>query len=541
MNQNPYWSIVENDLARFFAQLDTNPTSKTYGSFDRQFWHFKRVDFSSASLQQGCLVLALLYTQNFPQSPFYKNADALALLEASLQYTLTLAHRDGSMDEWYPQERGWAGPTGYVLYAVVRAVQLTEKDLSRSLLESIRRFSEKAARHLLQYEEKDVLSNHQAMALLAIEISKHQFNLNLDEKNYRRRWDFFISSFSNEGWSLEYDGCDAGYQSATLSFLSRLCRFKETALVSELCTKQLDFLRSFVFPDFSFAGPMGSRGTSNMFHFGFEFWAQKNEKAIQMADYGLQGLGQKTILTPNDQDDHYYIYRLVEFLECAEIYSDRPVNRSWTPVARQHYLPEAGIFILNSPDYYGVLNLKKGGTGKIFDLRKNKLVFADSGYFIEMPGGGRLTTAFVQNDCAVTVDENGLTVTKNTSDFLRPVFSPLSFVLFRSFLLFVRQAHVASVLKSWIRKKTMTRFSQRPSVQFTRKIDWRSDLKVTDRFDTQNLKPLQIFRSQNSPARFVPQSLYWPLGQFDQIGFKEIDADVMSQLATATFVEVRVL
>ncbi|MBY0452397.1 MAG: hypothetical protein K2P92_05120, partial [Bdellovibrionaceae bacterium] len=149
MTQNPYWSFVENDLARFFTQLDTNPTSKTFGSFDRQYWHLKRVDFSSASLQQGCLVLALLYSQNFPKSRFYKNPDVLKLLEASLRFTINLAHSDGSMDEWYPQERGWAGPTGYVLYAVIRAVQLVEAELPPSLINEIRFFAEKATRHLL--------------------------------------------------------------------------------------------------------------------------------------------------------------------------------------------------------------------------------------------------------------------------------------------------------------------------------------------------------------------------------------------------------
>lgn len=541
MKQNPYWAFVENDLARFFTQLDTNPASKTFGSFDRQYWHLKRVDFSSASLQQGCLVLALLYTQNFHQSRFYKNADILKLLEGALRFTVSLAHRDGSMDEWYPQERGWAGPTGYVLYAVVRALQLTETELPASLVHEIRIFAEKATRHLLRYEERDVLSNHQAMALLAIEISHHQFKLKVDEKYYRRRWDIFISNFSREGWSLEYDGCDAGYQSATLSFLSRLYRFKESISVSQLCLKQLDFLRAFIFPDYSFAGSMGSRGTSNMFHFGFEFWAPKNELALQMADYGLKGLRQKTILTPNDQEDHYYIYRLVEFMECAEIFKERSTECAWSAAKTRSYFPEGGIFILNNPDFYGIFNLKKGGTGKVFDLKNNKMALIDSGYLIKTSNGKCRTTAFIQNDCSIEVNETSLTVSKNTSDYLRPVFNPFSFVLFRAFLLFVRQARVSYVLKAWIRNKTMTRFSSQSSIRFTRKIDWSSGLKITDRFESQNFSPDKIYRSQNSPSRFVPQSLYWPLGNFGQLGFKEIDSEVVSQLAQTKTVEIQVL
>lgn len=541
MSLNPYWSFVEDDLARFFTQLDTNPLSKTYGSFDRQFWHLKRVDFSSASLQQGCLVLALLYTQKFPQSRYYKNPDILSLLEASLRFTLSLLHRDGSMDEWYPQERGWAGPTGYVLYAVVRAVQLTEKELNPALVEEIGRFSQKATRHLLQYEERDVLSNHQAMALLAIEISQHYFKLKIDENYYRRRWDLFVLNFTHEGWSREYDGCDAGYQSATLSFLSRLYRFKETFSVSQLCLKQIEFLRPFVFPDFSFAGSMGSRGTSNIFHFGFEFWSSQNELALQIADYGLQGLEQKTILTPNDQEDHYYIYRLVEFLECAEIYKIRSTKRDWASSTPQKYYPEAGILILNNSKYYGLLNLKKGGAGKIFDLSQNKFIFVDSGYLIQTQDQKIQTTAFIQDDCSVQFSDSGVVVSKNSSDYLRPVFNTVSFILFRTFLLFIQHAKASHILKSWIRKKTMTRFSRRSSVQFTRKIDWSPKLKIIDSFSVRGLKIRQIVRGQNSPARFVPQSLYWPQEHFDQVGFKRLDPASLQQLTQTHSIEIQVL
>ncbi|MBY0452966.1 MAG: hypothetical protein K2P92_08020, partial [Bdellovibrionaceae bacterium] len=97
------------------------------------------------------------------------------------------------------------------------------------------------------------------------------------------------------------------------------------------------------------------------------------------------------------------------------------------------------------------------------------------------------------------------------------------------------------VLKAWIRNKTMTRFAQQSSVRFTRKFDWSSDLKITDRFETHNFNPDKIYRSQNSPSRFVPQSLYFPLAHFDQVDFKEIDSALVSQLAKNKSVEIRVL
>jgi len=52
---------VLKQVPRLLSLLDRNRFSKTYGSFDRQFWHYKTVDFSGGRYQEAALTLALLY------------------------------------------------------------------------------------------------------------------------------------------------------------------------------------------------------------------------------------------------------------------------------------------------------------------------------------------------------------------------------------------------------------------------------------------------------------------------------------------------
>ena len=538
---NPYWNVIKDDFPRLLAQLDTNPMSKTYGSFDRSFWHHRRVDFSSASLQQGALVLAQLFCRNFEGTSFYENSEALRLVSASLNYTFSIQHSDGSMDEWYPQERGWAGPTGYVLYAVIRSLELVGDRLEKSLVEKAKIFSERAIKHLLFYEESDVLSNHQAMALLAIESAAKYFSITVAEKSLQARRSAFYENFSEEGWSLEYDGCDPGYQSATLSFMSRLHRVAPNSKLEELCARQLNFLTHFIFPDLSFAGCMGSRGTTNVFHFGFEYWAARGGPAKELADLTLSGIGAGKILRPSDQEDHYLIYRLVEFVECAAVYEPRAIASPWLARYSSAYFSESGLYVLSSEKYYGVLNLKKGGAGKIFQLNPVVAVYEDAGYFFEDSSGDLYTSSFVSGDRKIEALPGNVRVEGNCNFYRRPVFNQTNFLVFRGLLFFIRNSFASLHLKKWIRSKIMTGFAQTSKIRISRTFKFSEKLEITDEINTSGISILRAYRSTCFPSRSVPQSLYTTASQLGVSTGQFLDEAALQSLNSGSGVTLRVV
>ena len=52
-------------IPKILTLLDRNPHSPTYGCFDRNFWHYKIIDFPSGMAQEFVWPLTLAYHTNF--------------------------------------------------------------------------------------------------------------------------------------------------------------------------------------------------------------------------------------------------------------------------------------------------------------------------------------------------------------------------------------------------------------------------------------------------------------------------------------------
>ena len=75
MSENDIWKLLSTHHSRLLSQLDRDPDSPSFGSFDRNFWNYKIRDFSSIILQQGILYLDALYSYENLNNVFYKKED----------------------------------------------------------------------------------------------------------------------------------------------------------------------------------------------------------------------------------------------------------------------------------------------------------------------------------------------------------------------------------------------------------------------------------------------------------------------------------
>ena len=80
---------------------------------------------------------------------------------------------------------------------------------------------------------------------------------------------YFKYNIYDEGWSIEYDGIDPGYLSASCSFLSKTLEVVKNQEILELIKIYSKTLKMFCYPDGCFAGPIGSRNTMHLYPFGF--------------------------------------------------------------------------------------------------------------------------------------------------------------------------------------------------------------------------------------------------------------------------------
>ena len=312
-----FQKIALSATARALNLLNRDASSPSFGCFDRAYWHFKTKDFPSATYQMGLEFLARLWALKDNNNPFFQNPQLLSWIKAGMAYTLRIQHKDGSFDEWYPNERGWAGPTAYVTHSLIKAFEIAGHDLPKDFKGDMQKSFLQAGRFLLKQKEGADLANHYALFLLCLcEISRQV-------PHFKKEFDFedALLGFKalvrqEEGWSKEYDSADFSYNLAVLSFLARLDQIHPHPYIKEYAEKSLSFLSYFIYPDGSFGG-LGSRETIHLYPLALKYWGQSLQTARAMDDF-LQSRGAYERLTPFDQDDHYLFYRLSEYMEADE-------------------------------------------------------------------------------------------------------------------------------------------------------------------------------------------------------------------------------
>ncbi len=61
MGRDLFAQAALNNISKLLTLQDRNPFSKTYGCFDRNYWHYKMIDYPSGMSQEFVYPLALAY------------------------------------------------------------------------------------------------------------------------------------------------------------------------------------------------------------------------------------------------------------------------------------------------------------------------------------------------------------------------------------------------------------------------------------------------------------------------------------------------
>lgn len=513
-----YLQNYQSSMARLLSLIDRSESSDSFGSADRAYWWYRKSDFSSAIHQQCVLSLALAYTIESENNFFYKNKNIKELIVAALNHACKIQNNDGSFDEWYPNERGWAGPTAYILYALARAVRLMRNTLPADVVKNFKILSQKAANYLAHNEEGHVLSNHQILACLAVKECDFLLDPKETEQICDHLWHRFVLFYNSEGWSLEYDGADPGYQTATLSFLGKLHHlgYKKNE-IEKICKEQLSFIKYFCYPNGEFGGAIGSRSTTTVFHYGFEYWANTFEDAALLVEYFRNSLNENNIISAESNDDHYFLYRINDFFEAhVEL-----IKKSKS-VVTQNKIPfeeagnfvkqfvQAGLCIVKTSDLYVVINVKKGGAARAFSCSQKKQIFSDQGWAFKQQSSNILLTNATISENTSVVSESEIIVKGDGQYVAAPKFNTLTFLVFRIFLFFCFHRRVSFLLKNFIRKILMLK-TKNSKVPFERSIHISGD-KIHIRDTVGIFKSDKNFQSayfgHNMITRFVPQVGY---------------------------------
>ena len=511
-------------IPRLLSLEDRNEFSKTYGCFNREYWLTRSLDFPNAIKQFGVHSLALVYANEFPNNIYYQHPKILDWTLAGVDYWIKIQKPDGSFDEFYPNERGWAGPTGFLLYAMMDTYRMLKDKFPRDLEERFLKAAHKAATFLAKYDEPGVLANHHAMAILPI---YEAYAVLQDKKlldGFHVRLDDFLSYCYDEGWCLEYDGADLGYLSATVSFLGKLWNIYQDERIYKVIQKAIEFSSYFVYPNGFYAGTIGSRQTLHFYPHGYEIFSQEIPLAAAVADKMLIGLKEGKLVPPEIQADRYFLYRIPELLQAYLDYKPRSENLPKVPHEREpfdKYYEGAKIFIKKTPNYYLVVNLAKGGVTKLFNLETKKLVFNDCGIISKLSNGKVISSQWIDADYQISSHDSSLSVEGNCHYVVSKVFTPFKMILFRLGMLTLGwHTKLAYKIKGWIRKILMLGSKPAPA-KFRRNLTIDDENLILDDEITltgsQKIEVLKI--GDEFTTRYVPQSRYFQSQELDVKGY----------------------
>jgi hypothetical protein len=527
-----YCDAAISQIPRLLSVTDREEYSPTYGCMDREYWLCRSTDFPSSIAQFGVQSLALVYARPLSGNPYHRQPKILRTVFAAMDYWTKIQKNDGSFDEFYPNERGWAGPTGFLVYAMARAYREVGEWMPSDLRERFLGALSSAGAFLARYDEPGVLANHHAMAILPI---YEAYDILGDQKlldGFHERLEDFLGYVDDEGWCLEYDGPDLGYLSATVSFLEKLGRLYKDERLENVVSRAVDFCSYFVYPNGYYAGTVSSRQTVHFYPHGFEMRAGRDRRAAAVAEAMLAALGERKLVPPEIQEDRYFKYRIPEFLEAYLDYA--PVEEALEPLpyerpAFQKHWPRAKMTARRGENYYAVTSLGKGGVIKLFRSDTGRLVFNDCGWRLMLKPGGEATSGWMDPEYQIEVGENGQRVSGRLHKVVHKVFTPFKMILFRLFMLaFGWHTGTAYRIKGWIRKLLMLRSSSVP-VSFERRIEFdREVCRVIDSLRLEgNVEVLSGKLGDEFAPRYVPQSRYFQRQELDIEGYGLTAGDLM--------------
>ena len=367
------------NIPKILTLLDRNRHSPTYGCFDRNFWHYKILDFPSGMSQEFVWPLALAYSCDIPGNSWRGREPIREWAAAAIHFAARSAHRDGSCDDYFPYERA-AGATAFSLLACIESYILLGLD-DAAILTFFERRSDWLARH----QESGRLSNHAALIALCLELASRLLRTNRWDAAKSQRLSQVLSWQHPEGWFQEYEGCDPGYQTLTISSLARIDELAPgNARLKDALGRAVRFAAEFVHPDGSYGGEYGSRNTYNFFPHGFELVGRWMPEALQINDRYLTGMASGKL--PCYEDDHLvghhtwnFLLAWRDFVALRPALGPRPNGRI--------LFPGAGMVIDRRDGTELYLALNKGGVFKLF--RDGALVASDTQLSVQVRSGGR--------------------------------------------------------------------------------------------------------------------------------------------------------
>lgn len=422
-------SFIVNSIERILLNIDHDPLSPTYGCAHLAYWRDKTSGVADMRRQEVLLPLTLLYSYDYPGSEWNGSVRVKRAIEALLSFWCINQYCDGSLDEWYKGERGYAA-VAFSTHAVARAFDIIISELEADIVLLIKDKLKKTAYWLTRHDDL-FKTNHQAVGVAALAWVGKVLQDDILTQNAYKKLDSIVEKQTKDGWFPEIGHMDVGYTFLTVEFIAMTFDLWNDWQYIDTFKRAFDFASEWIHPNMTIGEEYGICHNRYLSRIAIVLMSKYSSRASflrnRLEKESFNSLSFMTLLA-----DDLRLFRWAYQPLLAYDYANKnpiacslaPENTSLSnPNTETKIYYEASIVRFSCSGCTGVFSAAAGGLVRFFGFNEGKS-FTDYGYAICIHGKGATNYTYNGNT-KINVVENGLKI--NTPISLVKKFMP-SFV-----------------------------------------------------------------------------------------------------------------
>lgn len=245
-------------VPRLLALQDRDPDSPMRGCLHPAYWRDKSSDVADMRRQEAALAFALVWRHDFPGNRWQGDREILHASLRALGFWTRGQHADGTFDEWYRNEHGYA-TTAFSSYAVALAIEALGEELRPPLRDAVLDALRRAAGWLATHDDW-FKTNHQAVGVAALGAAGRVLGDEAFLAAARRNAGRIVERMHSEGWSREISGLDLGYTFLLAEYLAMHAALTGETRFLPAVGAAFRFAEGFLHPDLTTGAEYGICG-----------------------------------------------------------------------------------------------------------------------------------------------------------------------------------------------------------------------------------------------------------------------------------------
>ncbi len=485
---------LQHHIPRILSQLDRDADSPTFGSFDRNYWHYKIRDFSSMILQQGMLILQAIKNFDNSDNPWFENHNVDLWQEGAVKFWCKEQLKNGSFNEYYPFEAGYP-PTAFSLYSI----GLIMREYNHNPDDYIKVHIQKTVKWLLNHPEKEAL-NQEAAGLAGLVLVSKIPGVSVNPKALEERLKWFYDQQTDEGWFPEYGGPDLGYLTVTIDCLWDIYETSNDKRALTAIEKAVAFIADMISVSGETPVMINSRNTDYLVPYGITRFAEHNTLAASLLETILKGMESADHYI-HSTDDRYSCHYVGQSFFRTLLHIDKVIQQRLPLPNKQafkRHFEEAGISVIHIPEKTSLyIYSRKGGIINIFN--KQGITHTDFGWRQKTGKDKYAVTHWLDEDYKLSSKENEWIISGNMTAHGWMKSSPIRHIGLRFLSKFLGNLLIPFL------KKLMIFGNPKTNILFQRKIRFNGEDTITieDSFSGKTFNEEKLFPAPHYSLRHV--------------------------------------